>query len=244
MQDSPIQIGPIGLHGFEIPSSIRFGGRYRLAVHKLSSGRRVLERLGPDDGEVAFQGTFSGMNAEARVRAFDALRLSGEIVWLTWESFRRQVVVKSFVAEYHSPWWIPYEISCVVVHQAGTTTSQVSTVATQISADLGVAVSALVGSTVSLIPLQLALDRTNAFMPGTLDQIQALAAVDTTQQAINAQIALLSALLMTQMEPRPESYGTSQAFSAVVDSAGLLATTVNGGFYVGRIGTNLQNARD
>jgi hypothetical protein len=184
------------------------------------------------------------MNAEARVRAFDALRLSGEIVWLTWESFRRQVVVKSFVAEYHSPWWIPYEISCVVVHQAGTTTSQVSTVATQISADLGVAVSALVGSTVSLIPLQLALDRTNAFMPGTLDQIQALAAVDTTQQAINAQIALLSALLMTQMEPRPESYGTSQAFSAVVDSAGLLATTVNGGFYVGRIGTNLQNARD
>jgi hypothetical protein len=117
-----------------------------LAVHNLAGGRRVVERLGPDDGEVTFEGTFSGSNAEARVRALDNLRLSGEVVWLTWESFRRLVVVKSFVAEYHSPWWIPYKISCVVFQQSFATSSQASTLSALISADLGNAVSAVAGS--------------------------------------------------------------------------------------------------
>ena len=177
MQASPIQIGSIVLQGFEIPSSVRFGGRYRLVIHNLSGGRRIVERLGPDDGEVTFQGTFSGAHAESRAQAFDNLRLSGASVWLTWESFRRRVVVKSFVADYHSPWWIPYKVSCVVAHQTGVTAAQTSTLSALVSADIGNALSAIASSTISLVSLQSALSSENALTIGTSDQAQAMAAV-------------------------------------------------------------------
>ena len=117
MQNSPIRLGLIDLRDFEIPQSVRFGGRHRLSVHVLAGGRRIVERLGPDDDEIEFQGTFSGPTAEARARAFDQLRVSGEIVWLTWESFRRQIIVRRFIAEFHNPWWIPYRISCVALNR-------------------------------------------------------------------------------------------------------------------------------
>lgn len=244
MQESPIQIGPISLQGFEIPSSVRFGGRYRLAVHNLSGGRRVVERLGPDDGEVAFRGTFSGASAEARVRAFDNLRLSGEIVWLTWESFRRQVVVKTFIADYHSPWWIPYQVSCVVVHQAGVASTQTIALSALISADLGSALSAVAGSAISLTALQAALSSTNALTTGTSDQVRAVTAVGATLDAISSQITLQSAQLVAPVGQGPDHGSFSQTFAASVTSAGLLAAAVNAGSYVGRIGTNLSSSRN
>jgi hypothetical protein len=242
LQDSPIQIGPICLQGFEIPSSVRFGGRYRLAVHKLSGGRRIVQRLGPDDGEVAFQGTFSGGDAEARVRAFDNLRMSGEIVWLNWESFRRQVVVKAFVADYHSPWWIPYKVSCVVVHQAGAVASPVSTLSTMISADLGQALSAVAGSAISLTSLQTTLSEPNALTPGTSDQMLAVAAVGAALDDINSQITLQSAQLVSPVRTNAAPGCFGQTLAATVNSAKLLAAAVIAGSYVRRIGVNINGA--
>jgi hypothetical protein len=242
LQDSPIQIGSISLQGFEIPTSVRFGGRHRLAVHNLSGGRRIVERLGPDDGEVAFQGTFSGPHAEARVREFDNLRLSGAIVWLTWETFRRRVVVKNFIAEYHSPWWIPYKVSCVVAHQAGVTESRLSTVLALVSADLGNALSVVTGSTISLTELQSALYTTNAMTKGTSNQVQALAATGAALAAINSQITLQSALVSRPIGPNGDPGGINRSLASAVSGAGLLAAAVNARSYVGRIGTNLSGS--
>jgi hypothetical protein len=75
-----MRLGSIDLQDFEVPQSVRFGGRHRLNVHVLAGGRRIVERLGPDDTEIQFRGTFSGPAAESRARAFDNVRLSGEIV--------------------------------------------------------------------------------------------------------------------------------------------------------------------
>jgi hypothetical protein len=211
-----------------------------MAVHNLSGGRRIVERLGPDDGEVAFQGTFSGANAEARVRAFDNLRLSGEIVWLNWESFRRRVVVKSFVADYHSPWWIPYKVSCVVVHQTGVTASQTSTLSAMVSADLGSASAAVAGSGISLTSLQAALSGTNSLTTGTSGQVVAVAAIAGTLDVINSQITLQSAKLAAPVEANAGPSRFSQTLAATVGSAGSLAAAVNAASYVGRIGTNLN----
>jgi hypothetical protein len=240
LRDSPIQIGSISLRGFEIPTSVNFGGRHRLVVHSLSGGRRIVERLGPDDGEVAFQGTFSGPDAEARVRAFDNLRLSGSVVWLTWQTFRRRVVVKSFAVEYCSPWWIPYKVSCVVAHQAGATPSQTSTILALISSDLGNALSAVAGSTLSLTGLQTALFGANATTTGTSNQVQAVAAVETALSAINGQIARQSAVVTVPIGPTTEPDSFGQALTSLVSGAGLLAAAVNARSYVGRIGTNLK----
>lgn len=242
MPDSPIQIGSISLQGFEIPTSVRFGGRQRLAVHNLSGGRRLVERLGPDDGEVAFQGTFSGPNAEARVRAFDNLRLSGATVWLTWETFRRRVVVKSFIAEYHSPWWIPYKVSCVVAHQAGVAAAPTASLLSLISSDLGNALSAVAGSTISLTTLGTALFSSNAMTSGTSGQARAMASVGTTLGSINSQIALQSAAVAAPIELNGTPGAFCQTLAGTVSSAGLLASAVNARSYVARIGTNLSGS--
>ncbi len=242
MQDSPIHIGPITLQGFEIPPSVRFGGRQRLVTHILGGGRRFVEQLGPDDGEVAFEGTFSGPNAEARVRAFDTLRLSGAIVWLQWETFRRLVVVKSFVTEYHNPWWISYKVSCVVAHQSGVVRPDNNTGLSLMTADIGAASTAVAGSTVSLAPLEAAISQPNALTPGTSSQGQAAAAVGNALAAIDSQIDMQSDLIVSfvnQATTGPIDFG--QAIVSVVTSAALLAGAVNARSYVGRIGARLQN---
>ena len=221
---------------------MRFGGRYRLAVHNLAGGRRVVQRLGPDDGEVAFQGTFSGPGAEARVRAVDNLRLSGDVVWLTWESFRRQVIVKSFVADYHSPWWVPYKISCVVFHQTGTMNSHSSTTSALISADLGNALSAVTGTAISLTPVQTALASANALTVGTSSQVQAVNAVADTLASINEQIALQTTLLATPIPTSSNPSGIIPALADALSSAGLLAAAVNAASYIGRIGTQINGS--
>jgi hypothetical protein len=240
VQNSPIQIGSISLQGFEIPSSVRFGGRYRLVVHNLAGGRRVVERLGPDDGEITFQGTFSGNYAEARVRAFDNLRLSGAIVWLNWESFRRRVVVKSFVANYHNPWWIPYQVSCVVVHQTGAAAASTASLSAIVSADWASASAAIAGSAISLTPLQTALSATNALTTGTSDQLAAAAAIGSTLGTINSEVTLQSANLAELSGATGDPSGYGQTLLAAVGSAGALAAAVNAGSYIGRIGTNLN----
>ena len=241
MRNSPIQIGPINLENFEIPPSVRFGGRHRLAVHILSSGERVVERLGPEDGEIVFKGTFSGPNAEARVQLFDNLRLSGEVVWLTWESFRRRVVVKSFVADYHSPGWIPYHVSCTVVHQAGVAAAVTSVLATLISADLDSAFSAAAGSAIQLTSLRTSLSSTNALTTGTSDHAQALAAIGVTLNAIDTQIAQDPAKFIGPTGPNRSAKFHAEAMAAAVIYAGSLASTVNTRSYIGRIGTNLTS---
>ena len=241
MQASPIQIGSISLEGFEIPQSIRFGGRHRLTVHSLSGGARVLERLGPDDSEIAFQGTFSGQNAEARVRAFDDLRLSGETVWLTWESFRRQVVVKSFLADYRSPWWIPYKVNCVVAYQTGVAVSKTS-VSALISADLSNALAAIAGSALSIRPLQSALSNINAMTTGTTNNLQAAAAVGTTLGVIDGQIEQQSTVISAPITPSAGSASIAPSFNSVVSSVGLLAGAVTAKSYVSRIGKFLDGA--
>lgn len=236
MQDSPIQIGSISLQDFEIPSSVRFGGRHRLAVHILSSGKRVVERLGPEDGEIVFQGTFSGPDAETRVNLFDNLRLSGEIVWLTWKSFRRRVIVKSFVAEYRSPWWIPYHVSCAVIHQAGVTAGPIAAVAALISADL---TSAVTGSAMPFTSLRLSLSAPNVLTGGTSDHAEAVAAVGLTLNALDSEIAERSNRLIIPTEPGRHAEANARVIATTVIDAGSLATAVNTRSYIGRIRTNL-----
>jgi hypothetical protein len=153
-------------------------------------------------------------------------------------------VVKSFIAEYHSPWWIPYSVSCVIVHQTGVIATQAPTISTLISADLGNAFSAIAGSAISLNSLQTALFSPNAMTVGTSNQMQAVAAVGATQDAINSQIAAQSELLSAPIAANAAPSGSSQTLAAIVISAGLLASAVNARSYVGRIGRNLNGSRD
>jgi hypothetical protein len=239
LQNSPIRLGSIDLQDFEIPQSVRFGGRHRLSVHVLAGGRRIVERLGPDDDEIEFQGTFSGPTAEARARAFDNLRLSGEIVWLTWDSFRRQIIISRFIAEFHNPWWIPYKISCVVVHQTHNGWADSASTAAILFADLSNAMSAAAGSTISLTSIEAILSTSNPLTPGTADQTDATATLGSTLAIINQQIDQQSANLSTPALSVTRMSDFSQSYISTVGYAASLATAVNVRSYVGRIAVNI-----
>jgi hypothetical protein len=236
---SPISIGTIDLQDFEVPSSVHFGGRHRLIVHTLSDGRRAVESLGPDDGEISFRGTVSGADADTRIRAINRLRLSGEAVWLAWDSFRYRVVVKSLVMEYENPWWIPFRVSCVVVDQEGVNRSARLTLWAMISADLGSAMAAADGQFSGLGPLQIALASSNALTAGTFDRAQAASTANAALIPVRRQIAQDSELLVFDGANINSTSDYSSAFAARVACAGSLSAAVNVAAYIGRIGSTL-----
>ena len=240
MQDSPIQIGPISLQDFEIPASVRFGGRHRLAIHILSTGHRVVERLGPEDDEIVFQGTFSGPNAEARVQLFDNLRLSGETVWLTWESFRRRVVVKSFVADYHSPWWIPYSVTCAVVIQTLPDVSGPASVREAVMADIGNALTATPGAALPLGSLKTVVSAPDSLIAGSTGRTQASGIVSEILASINQLIATQSVSLLTDVGITHNINDLGSTFADKVSCAGALAGSAAARCYIGRIRANLN----
>jgi hypothetical protein len=164
LSNHAITIGSINLQDFEVPTSIHFGGRQRLVIHRTSDGTRVIEPLGPDDSEIRFSGIFSGTNAETRARALDNLRLSADAVWLTWQSFRYKIIVGDFAATYQSRWWIPYRLSCVVVHQEGIRPTLLLSTQALIFGALSSAQTALAGVDVDTTALSSALMNSGALI--------------------------------------------------------------------------------
>ncbi len=119
MNAGTLTLGPIVLRHFEIPALIEFGGSQRLAVHRLSTGVRTTEVLGPDDADIVFSGILSGPSASTRSRELNTLRRLGKVLQLSWNRYTYLVVIREFRANYANDWWIPYRISCSVVDDAG-----------------------------------------------------------------------------------------------------------------------------
>lgn len=80
MSDIALLLGPIAFQEFEVPSGVNFGGRQRLAVHRLPTGLRIVDTLGRDDADICFAGIFTGSDATLRARSIDEMRVAGMIV--------------------------------------------------------------------------------------------------------------------------------------------------------------------
>ena len=237
-----MRLGSIDLQDFEVPRAVRFGGRHQLNVHVLAGGRRIVERLGPDDTEIQFRGTFSGPAAELRARAFDNVRLSGEIVWLTWDSFRRQVIIKASLRTITVPGGSHIRSAASLPIRSEIGSAESTSIAAIVSADLGSAMSAAAGSAISMTPIQAALSTSNALTAGTAGQTQAIAAVGSAIVTIKQQIDQQSATLIS---PIPSSTGLAdlgQSYVSKVNCAASLAAAINVGSYVGRIGVNIAGS--
>ncbi len=110
-----LTLGGIIFQDFEVPDVIPIGGDHTLVVHKLPGGSRTVDAMGADHRDIAWSGRFRSGNAEARARILDGYRIGGQPFLLRWSTYRYQVVVQSFKADYQQPFEIPYSISCVVV---------------------------------------------------------------------------------------------------------------------------------
>ena len=114
-----LTLGAVVFQGFEVPESIQIGGEHALIVHKLPGGGRIIDAMGPDDRDIPWSGRFRGYQAESRARQLDGYRKAGTPLELTWSTYRFQVIVRSFEANYQQPFEIPYSINCLVVTDEG-----------------------------------------------------------------------------------------------------------------------------
>lgn len=115
MPTDQLVLGGIVFDDFSTPSHMGAGGKQAMVVHKLPGGARVIDTLGPDEDNIAWVGEFFGNDSNANVKALDAMRISGQILSLTFAGQFRSVIIDTFTYRWRRfPNWAEYAISCVV----------------------------------------------------------------------------------------------------------------------------------
>ncbi len=110
-----VTLGGFAFQDLEIPESISWGGPHLQARHQLIGGDRVFDAMGDDPRPIEWSGIFLYGDAADRAREVEAMKASGGAFLLTWGSFSRQVVIKSFDPDYQFEFRIPYRICCEVI---------------------------------------------------------------------------------------------------------------------------------
>ena len=191
MSDFSLTLGPVAFAGFELPSSITLGGRQRLAIHRLPGGLRIIDALGADPADLAWSGIFTGPDAAIRARTLDTLRITGAPLPLAWDAFLYTFVIESFEADYRSPWWIPYRLSCAVLRdEAAALIADVVGLLPGITVDLAAAGTYAAAAAV-------AISTNGATTVGTSAYVSAGQSLDNTVTGINARIVAAEPALQT-----------------------------------------------
>jgi hypothetical protein len=120
MSNDTLSVAGVTFTGFSPPSRMGAGGKQAMSVHQLPGGMRVIDTLGPDEDEIAWNGFFFQDNALSICLSLDAIRAAGAVVPLIFCGQFRSVIVSHFawrVARF--PQWVEYRISCTVVTNPG-----------------------------------------------------------------------------------------------------------------------------
>jgi hypothetical protein len=244
MPDLILLLGPVAFQDFEIPSGINFGGKQRLALHRLPGGLRVIDVLGRDDALISFSGIFAGSDATLRARNLDELRAAGIELPLTWDVFFYTVLISDFHADYRNGWWIPYRITCTVLRdEAAALIQPVVSLVTASLADIGTASSYSIAAGLDLSPVQAAFVAPGATVRGTAAYTAAQSSLGDAQASIitsisAANMALVNVNLTSAVSAQDGIVGLLDATSA----SGQLSALTSAGSYIGRVSTNLANA--
>jgi len=205
-------IGPVLLQDFELPERVLWGGRQRLAVHRLPGGRRVVDAMGRDDADIVWSGVFSGADAVLRARELDLMRATGGVWPLTWGSFFYSVVVARFDADYSRENWIPYRIACTVLRdEASAVVEEGLSLAAGVLGDVGMAAGLFdLGAAVGLMAAP------SALRPGTVDQARARASLREREVALDGEMAAGGARLRAVDAGSPAGVRAAEAEAAAL----------------------------
>lgn len=194
MPAAALTLGPIEFQEFEIPPSIRFGGQQRLAIHRLSSGRRTTDILGPEEANITFSGILSGPSASLRSHEIDALRSIGQELHLAWNAYLYNVVISSFKADYTNEWWIPYRISCSVLSNLATLSQGDFPTPAQLAiAAIDFLQSIVPGPLFSCDPVRTALSAPGIVTHGRQDLATAFSVLETAQNNLTRSLSIVEA---------------------------------------------------
>jgi hypothetical protein len=239
-----VTLGLVTLEAFEIPTTIAFGGKQRLAVHDLPGGGRVIDVLGGTNSDITFAGIISGSGADTRAQLLDALRISGATIPLSWDEQYYLVIISEANFDYRKPWWIPYRLRCVVqsnlVYAAASTAISA---AASITTNLASAASFLPSALPPLTAAQTAMTQTGATTYGTAAYGQSVTALTAAQSAVSGDVASTGASLpsldlgFTGQDPAAAALAMTNTTAA----AGALAALTAAQGYVGSGLSALQN---
>jgi hypothetical protein len=185
-----VTLGLVTLEAFEIPATIAFGGKQRLAVHDLPGGGRIIDVLGGTDTDITFGGIISGSDADTRAQLLDAMRVIGTSLPLSWGEQYFIVIIAEADFDYRKPWWIPYRLRCVV--QSNLVYAVASTAvsaAARITANLASAASFLSTPPPALGAAQTTLTQPGATTYGTAAYRQSVTALNAAGSAVSSDIA-------------------------------------------------------
>jgi hypothetical protein len=239
-----VTLGLVTLEAFEIPATIAFGGKQRLAVHDLPGGGRVIDVLGGANTDITFGGIISGPDADTRAQLLDAMRTAGTSLPLSWGEQYFIVIISEADFDYRKPWWIPYRLRCVV--QSNLVAAPASTAlsaAASITADLASAAGFLNATQPALTAAQTALAQTGATTYGTTAYGQGLTALTAAQLAVSNTVASTGAGLpsldlgFTGQDPAAAAGSATNT----VTTAGSLASLTAAQGYIGSGLSALQN---
>lgn len=243
MTDVALLLGPIAFQDFEVPSGVNFGGRQRLAVHRLPSGLRVVDTLGRDDADICFTGIFTGSDATLRARGIDELRAAGLALPLTWDVFFYTVLIAEFYADYCNSSWIPYWIRCTVLQDEAWSLTQLAvSLATSVLADSSSAVGYAHGTGIDISGLQPTLVASGAMTRGTTSFVSAQASLVEAASSITHATSAADATLAATNSSVATAQGGVSAVSNAADVSGQLASLVLANAYARRAAVNHANA--
>jgi hypothetical protein len=244
MANTTLILGPVVFQDFEVPCGINFGGKQRLAVHRLPGGIRVIDALGRDDADICFAGIFCGDDATLRARLLDEMRASGALLPLTWDVFFYTVVIAQFKADYATSNWIPYQINCTVLRdEASALIEAALSLGASVLSDVGSAISQAASGGVDISSLQTTMSDPSASVRDT-------AAYGVAQSGLASAQASLTGAISNAETALPNyaitSAGTADGgvanLTAVVGASQQLSQLTIAQAYVGRAATNLANA--
>jgi hypothetical protein len=244
MPDIVLLLGPVAFQDFEIPSGINFGGRQRLALHRLPGGARIIDALGRDDAEISFSGIFSGSDATLRARSLDEMRADGMTFPLMWDVFFYTVLISDFHADYRNGWWIPYRITCTVLRdEASSLIGQVVSLAASALSDIGAASGYAGDAGIDLSSLQTALGAPDATVRGTAAYSATQSSLGDGLSVVDGSIDAANARLAT-VDPAGAGSSTDGAARLIdaTDAAGQLSSLTCASSYIRRATINLTNA--
>ena len=239
-----VQLGSVKLEAFEVPASIAFGGKQKLAVHELPGGGRVIDVLGGADADIGFAGIISGSGAESRAQLLNALRVAGTPLPLSWGEQYYLVIISDAEFDYRKPWWIPYRLRCVVQSNLASSAAATSaSAAVSVAASIASAASVLGSGSGVLTAAQTALAQPDASTYGTSAYGSSVSALSAALSLTSNDIADTGAALpsldlgFTGKDP----VAAASTIMSITDDAGTLATLTAAGGYIGSGLSLLQN---
>ena len=257
---SSMSLGGVVFQDFEVPETLKFGGKQMLAVHKFIGGARQIDAMGVDDIDISWTGILRGANTASRIQQLDAMRIVGQQVSLVWGQFQRTVVIEEFTVSYERQgFWCPYTITCVVVPTQSAPVQQ--SLLGQLASDLGVSdaftsvvqtvAPAISAAQTALSSVQTVLPAVGVLTNGSAAFVSVSSAVTQAQGALGAASALGNtavAAFVNPIQPGILNVPPGQPVQAIaaVNSAfsgsALLAGAQTAVGFINRMAANLANA--